>query len=497
MQTQDNPTDPAADNLLRATIDRSVKAPVLFFFLNAAFWLVASTVMGVLAAIKLVNPGFICDCAALTYGRLQPAHLSALVYGWAMQAAFGVALWVMARRTANPLRSGQGAMVTLGILWNVAITVGIIAILSGYQTGIEWLEMPRGIWFAMAVIVSVISYRLLSMAARSQRATGFMVSTWYMVAAALWIVWILWTAVTFLSADMQLGALGTGISAWYVHALILLFFVPVGVGSSYYFIPKITGRPIASSQLASLGFWTLAIFAGWTGFQRYAGGALPAWMTAVGSFAGVFLLIPVGVVGINHHLTTLGKHKLVMVSPTLLFTFCGALFYPLCGIALALISMNQAGFASNFQFTHAWYGYQIAAIYAFFSMSAFGAIYYIVPRLSGCEWLSARLIKSHFWFSVYGIGTIVLASLVGGIAQGGSLNDPFNWDSSFIKVVQNSYPYLVARAVAWLFILWSNVMFLVHLVFMAAGLGRRSAQPTLLAHEEVDHIHHTPVTAEV
>jgi cytochrome c oxidase cbb3-type subunit 1 len=482
MQTTDTLSDPAADNLRRAAIDRSVRGPVLFLFLNAAFWLMAATLMGFLAAVKLVKPDFICDCAWLTYGRIQPAHIAALVYGWGIQAALGVGLWLMARRTANELRTGQGSLVMLGILWNIAVTIGIIGILAGYQTSIEWLEMPRSVWVGMAIILTLFAWRMVGMAARPQRADGFMISTWYLLGAVLWGVWIIWTAVGMLGGDLQLGALGAGISAWYVHGMILLFFVPVGVGAAYYFIPKITGQPIASAQLASMGFWALAVLAGWTGFQRYMGGALPAWMTAIGSITGVLLLIPVGVVGVNHHLTTLGNHKHVRSSPTLLFTYFGSLFYPVSGIALALISLGATGF--TFQFTHAWYGYQIAAVYAFFSMCMFGAIYYIVPRLSGCEWLSVRLIRNHFWFSVYGIGTIVVSSLVAGVAQGGSLNNPENWAADFAKVVQNSHPYIVARAIAWLFILWSNAWFLVHLTLMVVGLGRRSSHPTLLSHDE-------------
>jgi len=32
-------------------------------------------------------------------------------------------------------------------------------------------------------------------------------------------------------------------------------------------------------------------------------------------------------------------------------------------------------------------------------------MYYIVPRLVGCEWLSASFIRLHFWGSGYGIGS--------------------------------------------------------------------------------------------
>lgn len=482
MQTEAPTADTTAENLRRAAIDRSVKGPVLFLFTNAAFWLMASTLLGFIAAVKLVYPAFL-DFSFLSYGRLLPAHLLALVYGWGIQAGLGVALWLMARRTAVELKGGQSTLITLGVIWNIAITVGILGVLSGYSTSLEWLEFPPVIATILWFVFLVFAIRIVSMAAKPQREQGFMVSTWYILGACLWFPWIFATA-TGLLHHVELGALGAGINAWFVHGVILLFFVPIGIGSAYYFIPKITGHPIQSAQLANVGFWGLAAFGGWTGMQRFMGGPIPGWMPAIGALAGVLLLIPMGIVGLNHHLTTLGSHKLVGTSPTLRFTFFGAVFYPVSGVILALNSAFWTG--STLQFTHAWYGYQIVAVYGFFSMCVFGAIYYIVPRLAGCEWLSVRLIRNHFWFSVYGIGTIVVTSLVAGLSHGASMNDPDNWNSSFWAPVMNSNPYITARAVAWAMILWSNCWFLVHLMLMVAGLGRRSTTPTLLSH---DHEH--------
>ncbi len=477
MQNEATIADPnAEDNLRRAAIDRSVKAPVLFLFTNAAFWLMASTFMGLIASVKLIAPDFL-NCSWLTYGRLQPAHLDALIYGWGVQAGLGLALWLMARRTANVLRSGQGTLVALGVLWNIAITVGVIGILAGHGRGVEWLEFPAGVWPVLAIIFLVFAFKIVRMAAKPVRTEGFQITNMYVVGACFWFPWLFITA-NYMLNNLELGALGAGVGAWYMHGAILLFFVPLGVGSAYYFIPKITGQPVHSAQLANMGFWVLAAFAGWTGMQRYMAGPLPGWMTAVGSATGVLLLVAVGIVGLNHHLTTLGKHEQVALSPTLRFTFVGALFYPVSGIALALLSSLWSG--AHLQFTLAWYGYQITAVYGFFSMCVFGAIYYIVPRLSGCEWLSVRLIRNHFWFSVYGIGTVVVTSLVGGAAQGAALNDAGYWKQGFLAVVQNANPYATARALAWAFILWSNTWFLIHLLLMVAGLGRRGAAPTLL-----------------
>ena len=76
----------AEDTQLRAEIDRSLRHPVMFFFTSGAAWLAVSLILGVLASIKSHNPEFLGECAQLQYGRVFPAHLNALVYGWGVQA---------------------------------------------------------------------------------------------------------------------------------------------------------------------------------------------------------------------------------------------------------------------------------------------------------------------------------------------------------------------------------------------------------------------------
>lgn len=493
MQTSSNPADSdlQADQLRRQAIDQSVKGPVLFLFLNSAFWLMAATLLGLLAAIKAAYPTAMWgDCPILHYGRLQPAHLNALVYGWAIPAALGVMLWIMARRSGQALRSGRSLMLVAAVFWNIALTAGLVAILAGRGGSLTLMEMPAWTWPVFLISFLCFAWPIAAMFGSALRPEGFMVSAWYVLGACFWFPWIFITANVCLHCLPGLGALGAGINAWYVHGLLLLFLTPVAVGSAYYFIPKITGQPIASAELAKLGFWGLAVLGGWSGMQTYMGGPLPAWMPAIGALAGTLLLLPAGVVGLNHHLTTLGKHELVGTSPTLRFTFLGSLFFPISALVLALLSNFGSGV--SMQFTYAGYGLQMSFVYGFFSMCAFGAMYYIVPRLAGCEWLSVRLIRSHFWYSTYGIATIVVTSLVAGVQMGGELNNPEFWDQDFKALTSYAHPYLVARVLAWASITWSNLWFLLHLTLMVAGLGRRSSAPTLLhtEHEETSHAVH-------
>jgi cytochrome c oxidase cbb3-type subunit 1 len=488
--THVNTTLPTSPELirLRSNIDESIKSPVLFLFLNAAFWLMASTILGFLASAKLAYPSLISDC--LTYSKLQPIHMNALVYGWGVQSALGILLWVSARRTHTFLEVGHAVLKVAAIFWNITLTAGLIGIFLGKGSAMELLEMPKFTWLPMLLCYLPYAWVVTRMFARRYSDEGYLVSVWYAVGAALWFPWIFVTANVCLNCiPGGLGALGTGINAWYSNALIVLFFTPVSLAAAYYFIPKITAQPVGSRALAQVGFWGLAVMGGWVGMQRFFGGPLAAWTVAASSAAGVMLLVPTILVSWNYHVTTVGKHHLIQTSPTLRFVFTGSLFYLVSGFLYLLLSAVTTG--ASFQFTQAWYGYQIAAIYGFYSMCAFGAIYFIVPRLTGTEWLSAGLIRWHFWIGVYGIAAIVIISFVAGSQQADDLNSPAMWDQSFQTNVDNLCRYMPGKALGWLLIAVSNFFFLAHIMLMVAGLGRRSINPTLLPkpHHEDVHSH--------
>src|SRR5678816_2452245 len=71
-----------------------------------------------------------------------------------------------------------------------------------------------------------------------------------------------------------------------------LWLIPVALAVIYYFIPRITGRPLHSRGLALVGFWMLALGGSWTAFRELVGGPLPAWMTSTGVGAGIVMLVP-------------------------------------------------------------------------------------------------------------------------------------------------------------------------------------------------------------
>ena len=123
-------------------IDGSMRWPALLFIVSAVLWLLAGTLLALLASIKLTNPGFLSAFEWLTFGRVRSAHLNAMIYGWAHNAAYAVGLWIMARLGRTQIRH-IGILFIAGVFWNISVTIGIVGILIGHMTSVEWLEMPR------------------------------------------------------------------------------------------------------------------------------------------------------------------------------------------------------------------------------------------------------------------------------------------------------------------------------------------------------------------
>ncbi|MEK7780183.1 MAG: cbb3-type cytochrome c oxidase subunit I, partial [Verrucomicrobiota bacterium] len=61
-------------------------------------------------------------------------------------------------------------------------------------------------------------------------------------------------------------------------------------------------------------------------------------------------------------------------------------------------------------------------LYGFFAMTMFGAIYYILPRISGVA-ICPRRIKGHFWLAMLGALLLALPMIGAGIKQGLKLAD--------------------------------------------------------------------------
>src|ERR1043165_167411 len=473
------------EQLERALIDASTRVPVLIFYTSAVAWLILGTLLAGFVSFKLHSPDLLSNVSFLTWGRVRPAHMNVMVYGWASMAGIGTAIWLMARLCRTTLRHPL-LLITGGAFWNLGVLVGLCGIVLGDSTGYEWLEFPPYATIILFVAYSlVVSWAMLMF--RFRRGDNIYITQWYLLAACLWFPWVYGATQMMLFVAPVQGVMQDAVTWWFGNNLMFLWFGAIALGTAYYMIPKVIGRPVYSYHLAAIGFWTYALFASWTGMQRLVDGPFPAWMITASIAASILTLIPVATVGLNHHMTMQGYFGLLRYSPTLRFTVFGAFAYTvfsLMGIFLSLRSI--AGYV---HFSEASIAYSHIGLYAFFTMIIFGSMSYIVPRLVGREWRYATLIKLHFWSSAYGVGLMVAMLFLGGIAQGSSMSDA---SRPFADATDSILPYLRGRSVSGMLLTIAHFIFAFHFGLMLLGLGRAASMPTFLNPQEdeavKDHI---------
>ncbi|MDB4265270.1 cbb3-type cytochrome c oxidase subunit I [bacterium] len=467
---------------LRASIDRSLRHPVMFFFSMGAVWLAVAIILGLVASAKKHSPEFLGGFSLLDAGKVDGAHMSALIYGWGAQAAFGMIIWLMSRLSRKECTS-VGLILLAGHIWNFAVGFGVIAILVGQGSGVPYMEFPLPIW--PILILCYLGITVWSLIQFQVRDAGHVyVSQWYLLAGLLWFPWLAVTAFLFVFVFNGNPLMAAAIAAWYKGGLFLLFFVPTALASAYYLAPKVTGRPVYSYNLALFGFWALAFIGPWAGFQRLFGAPIPQFLPYAGAAAMVLILIPALAVGINILKTLVGHSEIVAESPSLRFTSAGIILFVVYGVLSLLL--HTVGSMKITQFSYSGYGFDILGLYGVFSLCAFGAIYFIVPRIMRREWLSRRFIKWHFYLSLYGVASIVICAVVGGITQGQGIEDI---SQPFGTMAERASQYGWGVTLAWGFLLFANLFFCLHLLLMWARLGRRSSHPTLLTghHAESPH----------
>src|SRR3981189_1212811 len=92
------------EQIERALIDASTRVPVLMFYTSALVWLLIGTFLAMFVSFKMHAPDMLSNVAYFPWGRVRPAHVNIMVYGWASMAAMGSAIWLMARLCRTILR---------------------------------------------------------------------------------------------------------------------------------------------------------------------------------------------------------------------------------------------------------------------------------------------------------------------------------------------------------------------------------------------------------
>lgn len=441
--------------------DRSARPPSLLFVGFAVAWLLVASVAALVAAFKLHTPDFLADQSWLTYGRIAPAANNLLIFGWGFNAAFAVIFWLMARLSCGIVRYPLVPIIA-GIGWNAGVLMGVVGIMVGHSTGLEFLEMP-----SYAAPVLFVSYSLIGawavLAIGFGRESRLYVSQWYVIAALFCFPWVYSIAQVMAVFDPVRGTVQSIVAWWFTHNVLGLWFGAIALAIIYYFIPKLSGRPIRSYGLSKFGFWSYLVFSSWVGARQLIGAPVPAWTVSAGVAASFMMLIPIFVIGINHHVTIKDAAGVLRRSVAFRFITFSAVAFTLWGLHGAVSGLR--GWAETVGLTHYQVAYVHLGIYGVFSMAAFGALYYLLPRLTLREWPSAALLNAHFVTASIGLLLLVGALAIGGVVQGRAMNNPEVYPE-YVDVARATLPYLFARTVALLLLAIGHLAFATNVVLM-------------------------------
>jgi len=430
-------------------LDRSARWPLAFLILASLGWLVFSGFTALLNTLQVLEPRLLADCEWFIYGRLQAIQESAFLYGWAVNAALAVGLWLLVRLGGAPLRAANWVAVG-ALFWNLGLTLGLGGIAAGHMTSFALFQLPDYIQpLMLAAFAAMAAPGVLAWTGRRERPT--FASQWYVVAALFLFPWAFSVAQVMLLFAPVRGVLQPIIATWFGQNFLGLFLAPIAIAVLYYLLPKIKGQVLPAYDFAPYGFWALLLFASWTGGRHLIGGPVPAWLPTTAIAAASMLLF-------HHLILALNLRGLFAPGGSLALKFAagGLAAYLLSGLSDAVFSMRGLSVITHFTYFEQ---AQTQLFLGAFSLSIFAAIYTLAPRLLGIVWPSVTLIRAHFLASFIGIPVLVLVLALAGWQQGVALADA---EIPLRTIAANTRPWLQVAAAAQAVLLFGNLTFLVH-----------------------------------
>ncbi|HWA55649.1 MAG TPA: cbb3-type cytochrome c oxidase subunit I, partial [Gemmatimonadales bacterium] len=420
---------------------------VWWYLASATAWLVFGTLIGEYLGLKFTAPD-LGVAPWLSFGRLRPVHTNVVFWGWTSLAMLGLALWVVPRTSQAPIYSLRLARVSLWLI-NTAVVAGVWSLVSGVTNGAG--EFREFIWPVMGLFaagLAVLAFDLYRTIAR-RGTEEIYISNWYILAALLWTLVLVSIGY---APGIQRGLADTVIQGYYMHQGVGMWFTPMVLGLTYYFLPKLLNKPIYSYSLGVLAFWTQMVFYTMIGAHHFIYSPTPWLLQTVAIVFSVGMLVPVVAGTGNFLLTMRGSSRTIGVSYSLPFILVGVVCYFLGsaqGTLEAFRSLNQV-----WHFTDFTVGHSHLTMYGFVNFLIWGGVYALLPRLTGRE-PPHLAVGVHFWLALVG-----MAAYVGALSIGGTLKG-LSWLSGapFMDSVRAMESFWVGRAVG------GTLMFLSHLVF--------------------------------
>ena len=434
------------------------KSAALAFMVAGAAWFAVGALYGMVSAIHLVSPEFFSNVSWLVFGRERPIHVNTMLYGFVGTMLIGCGLYYLPALLRTRLWSEPLAWVSF-VFWNLTIASGPLGFSFGYTQGREYSEY---VWLAdvslmLAAVCLIVNVVLTIMNRNEQQ---LYVSVWYFTAAFLWTAGnypignVMWHPAT-----GAMPGLIDSIFLWFWgHNLPGLLITPLATGAAYFVIPRVTRTPLNSHTLSLLGFWLLVALYTHIGGHHVLQSPIPNWLKTVSVVDSIGMILPVSIVVMNLWMTARGFGARVWNDPAARLVMGGIVWYIVTCIQGPLQSLpflQRVTHFNNWTVAHAH-----IAMLGFGGYIALGAMWHIIPLVTGRELYSRKLVNLQFGLITFGLTGFFFVLTAAGLVQGTAWHN----GETVYRVLPQLVPFMVSRAGLGIFILTGSLVGLFNLI---------------------------------
>ncbi|MBP9837671.1 MAG: cytochrome-c oxidase, cbb3-type subunit I [Proteobacteria bacterium] len=390
------------------------------FLIATVIWGFVGMLVGVIIAAQLAYWPLNFGISWLTFGRLRPLHTNAVIFAFAGNAIFCGIYYSTQRLLKARMFSDLLSNIHFWG-WQLIIVSAAVTLPLGITVSKEYAELEWPIDIAITLIWVVFAVNFFGTVVK-RRERHIYVAIWFYIAtiitvAMLHIVNSLALPVTlFKSYSVYAGVQDALVQWWYGHNAVAFFLTTPFLGLMYYFIPKISERPVFSYRLSIIHFWSLIFLYIWAGPHHLLNSSLPEWAQTTGTVFSIMLLAPSWGGMINGLLTLRGAWDKVKTDPILKFFVVGITFYGMSTFEGPMMSLRSVNALSHY--TDWTIGHVHGGALGWNGFVAFGMIYWLIPRLWKVEMYSKKLMSTHFWIATIGIVLYMTSMWASGITQG-------------------------------------------------------------------------------
>lgn len=452
---------------------------VTHFLVGAVFVVIG----GGLQVLSLVSLRF-GSLFLISYGRVEPAANLALMIGFAVISLVGGIYYVLPRLTGTRLAGGRlGALGLLGMSGLSAL--GLLAIFLGFGDGGQplglpwWLDVPMAAVLFAPALVTIQTIR-----GRTEERS--FVTLWFVLGGVVWLP-LLYVAhlVTHLpgASAVTVAFAETFFSAGFVT----MFLVTVGSGLVYYTTVKERDVPLASRQLALVGFWSLGFAAAWWGVAQLLFGPGPGWVAGVAAALG--LAWPIGAVAnaANISMTLEGSWTGLGDKPAVLSGVLG--LYMTAGVAVVAALAGFRSVGSVASLTPFWEAVEYVSLAGAGTLLVSSATFGGLPRMVGRELENTHKARRFQRLTIGGSVGLLISMGAAGILAGYSWVAGSN-SAAYIDAGEGwaaglgtTYDTLVFVALLFAIVLFAGLGGYATIIFGTVARGKSMPQEVLVNKE--------------